>query len=138
MADSHVAGHAGHLIDDARVRAADVDDDGRLDDIAAGERHAAARPSLLVDADHLLVEAERGAVLARRERKVVGGQHRIVDEATAGAVEPAELTARVVGERRVVDALRWPVPPGVEPGEPFADRRRRVVRTGSRCRPTAP
>ena len=59
VADAHVAGDAGHPVDDARVRTADVDDDRRLDDVAAGERHAAHATVALVDPDHGLAEPER-------------------------------------------------------------------------------
>ena len=121
VADAHVAGHAGHSVDDARVWTADVDDDRRLDDVAARERDAAYATVSLVDPHHGLVEAERRAMVAGGERQVVGGQHRVVDEPAPRAVERGQVTCRIVGEGRIVDALRWPETPRVEPGEALAD-----------------
>ena len=121
------------------MRAADVDDDRRLELSSAGEPDPRHVPTPPTDLDDGLAEAELGAVVAGGVGEVVGSQHRIVDVAGVAVVERGQLAVRICGEVGVVDPLGRVEAPDVETGEPLLQLgRRRTTRTGCRARPTAP
>ena len=121
MTDPHLARHPRHPVDRARGGTADVDDHIRVDSFPGGQRDANDPSASLPDLSHGAVEPQGRSVLLGRRHEVVGGQHRVVDEAGVGRVVATQLAAGLPAELRVVDAPRRPVVADVQQRQPVVD-----------------